>query len=86
MSNGNLGETLDYELVVKPSISLPGNSNGEGVYAIVNKETHVTEAEVPFLVQGYEGLYEMQASLDNWRDKFDQKIREKEEESEILIN
>ena len=86
MSNGNLGETLDYELVVKPSISLPGNSNGEGVYAIVNKLTHVTEAEVPFLVQAYEGLYEMQATLDDWRDKFAEKTRKKEEESKVLIN
>ena len=86
MSNGNLGETLDYELVVKPSIILPGNSNGEGVYAIVNKETHVTEAEVPFLVQAYEGLHEMQATLDDWRDKFAEKTRKKEEESKVLIN
>ena len=86
MSKNNLDETLDYELVVKPSINSLSNGNGNAVYAIVNKQTNVTEAEVPFLVQGYEGLHEMQASLDNWRDKFDQKKNEQEEESEILIN
>jgi|TARA_R110002020_G_scaffold262081_1_gene476398 hypothetical protein len=86
MSNNTLDETLDYELVVKAPINALPNGNGNGVYAIVNKQTNVTEAEVPFLVQGYEGLYEMQASLDNWRDKFDQNKKEKEEESEILIN
>ena len=86
MSNGNLDETLDYELVVKPSITSLANGEGHVVYAIVNKETNVTEAEVPFLVQGYEGLHEMQATLDNWRDKFAKRSIKKEEESEILIN
>ena len=86
MSNDNLDETLDYELVVKPSIISLSNGEGHIVYAIVNKETNVTEAEVPFLVQGYEGLYEMQATLDNWRDKFADKAKKKEEESKVLIN
>ena len=86
MSNDNLDETLDYELVVKPSITSLANGEGHVVYAIVNKETNVTEAEVPFLVQGYEGLHEMQATLDNWRDKFAKRSIKKEEESEILIN
>tara|TARA_R100000656_G_scaffold122514_1_gene98178 strand:- start:683 stop:937 length:255 start_codon:yes stop_codon:yes gene_type:complete len=84
MSNSNLGETLDYELVVKAPVNSP--SNGNGVYAIVNKQTNVTEAEVPFLVQGYEGLYEMQATLDNWRDTFAERSKKKEKESEILVN
>ena len=86
MSNDKLDETLDYELVVKPSVNSLGNGEGHIVYAIVNKETKVTEAEVPFLVQGYEGLYEMQATLDDWRDKFAERSRKKEEESKVLIN
>ena len=86
MNNGNLDETLDYELVVKPSITSLANGEGHVVYAIVNKETNVTEAEVPFLVQGYEGLYEMQATLDDWRDKFAERSIKKEEESKVLIN
>ena len=56
------------------------------VYAIVNKETDVVEAEVAFLVQGFEGLYEMQDSLDRWRDKFADKNKQTEKESEILVN
>ena len=84
MNNRYIEETLDYKLVVQQSVA--SKANGHLVYAIVNKETDVVEAEVPFLVQGYEGLHEMQASLDNWRDKFDQKKREQKEESEILIN
>ena len=84
MNNRYIDETLDYKLVVQQSVA--SKANGHLVYAIINKETDVVEAEVPFLVQGYEGLHEMQASLDNWRDKFDQKKREQKEESEILIN
>lgn len=84
MNNRYIDETLDYKLIVQQSVA--SKANGHLVYAIVNKETDVVEAEVPFLVQGYEGLHEMQASLDNWRDKFDQKKREQKEESEILIN
>jgi|TARA_R100001594_G_scaffold6389_2_gene18227 hypothetical protein len=84
MNSRFIDETLDYKLIVQQSVA--SKVNGHLVYAIVNKETDVVEAEVPFLVQGYEGLHEMQASLDNWRDKFDQKKREQKEESEILIN
>ena len=84
MNSRFIDETLDYKLIVQQSVA--SKVNGHLVYAIVNKETDVEEAEVPFLVQGYEGLHEMQASLDNWRDKFDQKKREQKEESEILIN
>ena len=84
MNSRCIDDTLDYKLIVQQSVA--SKVNGHLVYAIVNKETDVVEAEVPFLVQGYEGLHEMQASLDNWRDKFDQKKREQKEESEILIN
>tara|TARA_R100001082_G_C4317004_1_gene139370 strand:- start:5 stop:262 length:258 start_codon:yes stop_codon:yes gene_type:complete len=85
MNNRYIDETLDYKLVVQKSVAV--KANGHLVYAIVNKETDVVEAEVPFLVQGYEGLYEMQATLDDWRKKFDSKqIKETEKESEILIN
>ena len=84
MNSRFIDETLDYKLIVQQSVA--SKVNGHLVYAIVNKETDVVEAEVPFLVQVYEGLHEMQASLDNWRDKFDQKKREQKEESEILIN
>ena len=73
--NWQLSRLLAYQVIVT-----------EGVYAIVNKLTHVTEAEVPFLVQAYEGLHEMQATLDDWRDKFAEKTRKKEEESKVLIN
>jgi len=84
MNNRFIDETLDYKLVVQGSVT--AKSNGHLVYAIVNKETDVVEAEVPFLVQGYDGLYEMQATLDDWRDKFAEKSKKKEQESEILIN
>ena len=84
MNSRFIDETLDYKSIVQQSVA--SKVNGHLVYAIVNKETDVVEAEVPFLVQGYEGLHEMQDSLDNWRDKFDQKKREQKEESEILIN
>ena len=84
MNSRYLDETLDYKLVVQ--VSVASNANGHAVYAIVNKETDVVEAEVPFLVQGYEGLHEMQATLDQWRDKFAKRSIKKEEESEILIN
>ena len=85
MNKRYIDETLDYKLVVQKSVAV--KANGHLVYAIVNKETDVVEAEVPFLVQGYEGLYEMQATLDDWRKKFDSKqIKETEKESEILIN
>tara|TARA_R100001086_G_C11634228_1_gene202592 strand:+ start:107 stop:364 length:258 start_codon:yes stop_codon:yes gene_type:complete len=85
MNNRYIDETLDYKLVVQASVA--SKANGHLVYAIVNKETDVVEAEVPFLVQGYEGLHEMQATLDDWRKKFDSKqIKETEKESEILIN
>ena len=85
MNNRYIEETLDYKLVVQQSVA--SKLNGHLVYAIINKETDVVEAEVPFLVQGYEGLYEMQASLDSWREKFEsKKLEKKEQESEILIN
>ena len=84
MNNRYIEETLDYKLVVQQSVA--SKLNGHLVYAIINKETDVVEAEVPFLVQGYEGLYEMQATLDDWRDKFAEKARKKEEESKVLIN
>ena len=84
MNSRYLDETLDYKLVVQGSVASKGN--GHAIYAIVNKETDVVEAEVPFLVQGYEGLYEMQATLDNWRDKFAERARKEEEESKVLIN
>ena len=84
MNSRYLDETLDYKLVVQGSVASKGT--GHAVYAIVNKETDVVEAEVPFLVQGYEGLHEMQATLDDWRDKFAEKARKKEEESKVLIN
>ena len=84
MNSKYLDETLDYKLVVQGSVASSGN--GHAVYAIVNKETDVVEAEVPFLVQGYEGLYEMQATLDDWRDKFAERARKEEKESKVLIN
>ena len=84
MNSKYLDETLDYKLVVQGSVASCGN--GHAVYAIVNKETDVVEAEVPFLVQGYEGLYEMQATLDDWRDKFAERARKEEKESKVLIN
>ena len=85
MNNRYIEETLDYKLVVQQSVA--SKLNGHLVYAIVNKETDVIEAEVPFLVQGYEGLYEMQASLDSWREKFeDNQFNKEEKESEILVN
>tara|TARA_R100001082_G_scaffold78608_2_gene46120 strand:+ start:1174 stop:1431 length:258 start_codon:yes stop_codon:yes gene_type:complete len=85
MNNRYIEETLDYKLVVQQSIA--SKVNGHLVYAIVNKETDVIEAEVPFLVQGYEGLYEMQDSLDKWRDKFEtKKNNDANQESEILVN
>ena len=84
MNSKYLDETLDYKLVVQVSVVSKGN--GHSVYAIINKETDVVEAEVPFLVQGYEGLHEMQASLDEWRDKFAERTTVKEEESKVLIN
>ena len=85
MNSRYIEETLDYKLVVQQSVA--SKLNGHLVYAIVNKETDVIEAEVPFLVQGYEGLYEMQASLDSWREKFENNQLDKEEkESEILVN
>ena len=84
MNSRYIEETLDYKLIVQQSIA--SKVNGHLVYAIVNKETDVVEAEVPFLVQGYEGLYEMQASLDSWRDKFESKKEEAHKESEILVN
>ena len=84
MNNRYLDETLDYKLVVQASVA--SNGNGHAVYAIVNKETDVVEAEVPFLVQGYEGLHEMQATLDEWRDKFAERTAAKEEESKVLLN
>ena len=84
MNNRYIDETLDYKLVVQQSVA--SKANGHLVYAIVNKETDVVEAEVPFLVQGYEGLYEMQSTLDDWRNKFSDKSKEKEKESDILVN
>ena len=84
MNSRYLDETLDYKLVVQASVASKGN--GHAVYAIVNKETDVVEAEVPFSVQGYEGLHEMQATLDDWRDKFAERAKNKEEESKVLIN
>jgi hypothetical protein len=85
MNSKYLDETLDYRLIVQASVV--SNGNDHAVYAIVNKETDVVEAEVPFLVQGYEGLHEMQATLDDWRDKFAEKTRKKdEEESKVLLN
>ena len=84
MNSKYLDETLDYKLVVQGSVASSGN--GHAVYAIVNKETDVVEAEVPFLVQGDEGLYEMQATLDDWRDKFAERARKEEKESKVLIN
>ena len=85
MNSRYIEETLDYKLVVQQSIA--SKVNGHLVYAIINKETDVVEAEVPFLVQGYEGLYEMQDSLDKWRDKFEtKKVNEVGKESEILVN
>ena len=85
MNSKYLDETLDYRLIVQASVV--SNGNDHAVYAIVNKETDVVEAEVPFLVQGYEGLHEMQATLDEWRDKFAEKTRKKdEEESKVLLN
>ena len=83
MNNRYIDETLDYKLIVQQSVA--SKANGHLVYAIVNKETDVVEAEVPFLVQGYEGLHEMQATLDNWRDKHSE-AGSKEKESEILVN
>ena len=85
MNSKYLDETLDYRLIVQASVV--SNGNDHAIYAIVNKETDVVEAEVPFLVQGYEGLHEMQATLDDWRDKFAEKTRKKdEEESKVLLN
>jgi len=85
MNSRFIDETLDYKLIVQQSVA--SKANGHLVYAIVNKETDVVEAEVPFLVQGYEGLHEMQDTLDKWREKFDSKnAQEKEENSEILVN
>jgi len=85
MNSKYLDETLDYRLIVQASVV--SNGNDHAIYAIVNKETNVVEAEVPFLVQGYEGLHEMQATLDEWRDKFAEKTRRKdEEESKVLLN
>ena len=84
MNSRYIEETLDYKLVVQKSVA--SKANGHLVYAIVNKETDVVEAEVPFLVQGYEGLYEMQDTLDKWRNKFDNKKNEDKKESEILVN
>ena len=85
MNSRYIEETLDYKLVVQQSIA--SKVNGHLVYAIINKETDVIEAEVPFLVQGYEGLYEMQDSLNKWRDKFEtKKVNEVGKESEILVN
>jgi len=85
MNSRYIEETLDYKLVVQQSIA--SKVNGHLVYAIINKETDVIEAEVPFLVQGYEGLYEMQDSLNKWRDKFEtKKTNEANKESEILVN
>ena len=84
MNSRYLDETLDYKLVVQGSVA--SKANGHAVYAIVNKETDVVEAEVPFLVQGYEGLHEMQATLDDWRDKFAERTAVKEEESKVLLN
>ena len=46
MNSRYLDETLDYKLVVQASVASKGN--GHAVYAIVNKETDVVEAEVPF--------------------------------------
>jgi len=83
MNNRYIDETLDYKLIVQQSVA--SKANGHLVYAIINKETDVVEAEVPFLVQGYEGLHEMQATLDNWRDKHSE-AGSKEKESEILVN
>ena len=85
MNSRFIDETLDYKLIVQQSVA--SKANGHLVYAIVNKETDVVEAEVPFLVQGYEGLYEMQDTLDKWRDKFEtRKGNEDNKESEILVN
>ena len=84
MNSRFIDETLDYKLIVQQSVA--SKANGHLVYAIVNKETDVVEAEVPFLVQGYEGLYEMQDTLDKWRNKFDNKKNEDKNESEILVN
>jgi len=84
MNSKYLDETLDYRLVVQGSVAYKGN--GHLVYAIINKETDVVEAEVPFLVQGYEGLHEMQATLDDWRDKFADKTNREEEQSKVLVN
>jgi len=85
MNSRYIDETLDYKLVVQQSVA--SKANGHLVYAIVNKETDVIEAEVPFLVQGYEGLYEMQDTLDNWRKKFEGKNHnDAKKESEILVN
>jgi len=50
----------------------------------VNKKTDVVEAEVPFLVQGYEGLEEMQDMLDKHRDKTNP--GDKKSNSDILVN
>ena len=84
MNSRFIDETLDYKLIVQQSVA--SKANGHLVYAIVNKETDVVEAEVPFLVQGYEGSYEMQDTLDKWRNKFDNKKNEDKKESEILVN
>ena len=81
MNSRFLGETLDYKLVVQPSVNKDANHL---IYAIVNKQTDVIEAEVPFLVQGYEGLEEMQGMLDAHRNKSDSE--EKESNGEILVN
>ena len=81
MNSRFLGETLDYKLVVQPSVNKDANHL---IYAIVNKKTDVIEAEVPFLVQGYEGLDEMQTMLDVHRNKANS--TEKESDGEILIN
>jgi len=43
MNSRYLDETLDYKLVVQGSVASKGN--GHAIYAIVNKETDVVEAE-----------------------------------------
>jgi len=59
-----LKETEDYVLRVKVTVAADLNNP---VYAIINKVTDVTEAEVPFLVQALEGITEMQGLLDKYR-------------------
>jgi len=81
MNSRFLGETEDYKLVVQPSVNKDSNHL---VYSIVNKKTDVVEAEVPFLVQGYEGLEEMQDMLDKHRDKINP--GDKKSNSDILVN